>query len=221
MKKILATTLIFSAIGLSVIAFGVGGLPRPNPNADAVNQGPDVDTATAVVQLKGAPVSTNPTTKPPHGKKIDFNGRAVRSYRAQLNAKRNEFKQWLRANAPRARVTSEYDISLNAVAVQLNGASLATIAAAPMVQSAEYNVLYHPNLSESYKIINASDAWTAAGGRATAGAGIKIGDIDTGIDETHPFFDPTGFAYPPGFPKCDPLDSLSHHEDQDCKYVSP
>jgi len=89
-----------------------------------------------------------------------------------------------------------------------------------MVQSAEYNVLYHPNLSESYKIINASDAWTAAGGRANAGAGIKIGDIDTGIDQTHPFFDPTGFSYPPGFPKCDAADSASHHEDQGCNYVS-
>ena len=223
MKKILAITLIFSAIGLGVIAFGVGGSPRPNANADAVYQGPDVDTASAVVQLKGDPVSTNPSTKPTRGRKIDFNGQAVRSYRAQLAAGRNEFKQWLRANAPRARVTSEYDISLNAVAVQLNGTPLATLAAAPMVQSAEYNALYHPNLSESYKIINASDAWTAAGGRANAGAGIKIADIDTGIDNNHPFFDPTGFNFPTEggpWPKCDAADSASHHQDQDCNYTS-
>src|SRR4029077_2234805 len=221
MKKIFATLLIFSSIALSVIAFGVGGSPRPNANADSFTKRQDVDHSSAIVQLKGDPISTNPTTKPPHGKKIDFNGRAVRSYRAQLNAKRNEFKQWLRANAPRARVTSEYDISLNAVAVQLNGASLATIAAAPMVQSAEYNALYHPNLSQSHFIVNADPAWAAAGGRAMAGAGIKIGDIDTGIDNTHPFFDPTGFSYPAGFPKCDAADSNSHHQDQDCKYVSP
>jgi minor extracellular serine protease Vpr len=224
MKKILATILIFSAIGLGVIAFGVGRSPRPdarpNPNADAFTRGPDVDRSSAVVQLRGDPLSTSPRTKPAHGRKIDFNSNAVRSYRAQLNAGRNEFKRWLQANAPRAKVTGEYDISLNAVAVKLNGTPLATIAAAPMVQSAEYNALYYPNLSESYKIINASDAWTAAGGRATAGAGIKIGDIDTGIDETHPFFDPTGFSYPEGFPKCDAADSASHHEDQDCNYVS-
>ena len=222
MKKILATFLISSSIALSVIAIGVGGSAgnRPNASADAFNHGPAVDASSAVVQLKGDPISTNPSTKPPRGRKIDFNGQAVRSYRAQLNAKRNEFKRWLRANAPGARVTGEYDIPLNAVAVQLNGTPLATIAAAPMVQSAEYNALYYPNLSESYKIINASDAWTAAGGRATAGAGIKIGDIDSGIDETHPFFDPTGFSYPPGFPKCDAADSASHHEDQDCNYVS-
>jgi subtilisin family serine protease len=54
-----------------------------------------------------------------------------------------------------------------------------------------------------------------------AGAGIKIGDIDTGIDQTHPFFNPTGFSYPAGFPKCDAADSTSHHPDQDCEYVSP
>ena len=220
MKKILATLLILSAVGLSVIAFGRGDSSRPNASADNFYSGPDVDNSSAIVQLKGDPISTNPSTKPAHGRKIDFNGQPVRSYRAQLNQKRNEFKQWLRANAPRAKVTGEYDISLNAVAVQLNGTPLATIAAAPMVQSAEYNALYHPTLSESYKIINASDAWTAAGGRATAGAGIKIGNIDSGIDETHPFFDPTGFSYPPGFPKCDAADSASHHEDQDCNYVS-
>jgi subtilisin family serine protease len=223
MKKILAASLVFCSVALSVIALGVGGsaTTRPNANADAFNRGPDVDRSSAIVQLKGDPLTTHPATKPAAGKKIDFKGNAVRSYRAQLNAGRNEFKRWLRANAPRARVTSEYDISLNAVAVQLNGTALATIAAAPMVERAEYNALYHPNLSESYKIINATDAWNAAGGRSAAGAGIKIGDIDTGIDETHPFFDPTGFSYPPGFPKCDAADSNSHHEDQDCKYVSP
>ena len=222
MKKILATLLIFSAIGLSVIAFGVrGGSSRPNVNADAFNRGPAVDRSSAVVQLKGDPLSTSPRTKPAHGRKIDFKSNAVRSLRAQLNAQRNEFKQWLRANAPRAKVTSDYDVSLNAVAVQLNGTSLATIAAAPMVQSAEYNALYHPTLSQSHFIVNADPAWAAAGGRATAGAGIMIGDIDTGIDNTHPFFDPTGFSYPSGFPKCDAADSNSHHQDQDCKYVSP
>src|SRR5438034_2336604 len=223
MKKIIAAFLVFSSIALSVIALGVGrsATTRPNASADALNRGPDVDRSSAIVQLKGDPVSTHSATKSTAGKKIDFNNNNVRSYRAQLAAGRNEFKRWLRANAPRARVTSEYDVSLNAVAVELNGTALEAIAAAPMVERVEYNALYHPNLSESYKIINAMDAWNAAGGRSVAGAGIKIGDIDTGIDESHPFFDPTGFSYPPGFPKCDAADSNSHHADQDCKYVSP
>src|SRR5438445_4288596 len=223
MKKIIAAFLIFSSIGLSVIALGVGGsaTTRPNANADAFIRTQDIDNSSAIVQLKGNPITTYSATKPAAGRKLDFKSYAVRSYRAQLAAGRNEFKRWLRTNAPRARVTSEYDVSLNAVAVELNGTPLQTIAAAPMVERAEYNALYHPTLSESYKIINAMDAWNAAGGRSVAGAGIKIGDIDSGIDETHPFFDPTGFTYPTGFPKCDAADSNSHHQDQDCNYVSP
>jgi minor extracellular serine protease Vpr len=207
-----------------MIAFGIGkrsATTGPNPNADSFSQGPAVDTSSVVVKLKGDPLSTYSGTKPAHGRKIDFSGNAVQSYRAQVKTGRNEFKQWLRSNAPSATVTSEYDISLNGVAVELNGTPLATIAAAPMVERAEYNLLCHPNLSQSYHIINATGAWNAAGGRAGAGAGIKIGDIDSGIDETHPFFDSTGFSYPPGFPKCDARDSFTHQEDENCKYVSP
>src|SRR5258705_1939609 len=157
MKKILATLLIFSAIGLGVVAFGVrGGSSRPNVNADAFNTGPDVDQSSAVVQLKGDPISTNPSTKPQHGRKIDFKSQGVRSYRAQLNQKRNEFKRWLRANAGRARVTGEYDVSLNAVAVQLNRTPPAGIAGAPMVQNAADNAPLPPTLSQGYQIIQAS-----------------------------------------------------------------
>jgi minor extracellular serine protease Vpr len=223
MKKILAVSLIFSSVALSVIALGVGGpaTTRPNANADSFASGPTVDPSSVIVQLKGAPLSTHSATKPARGKKLDFNRNIVKSYRAQLSALRNDFKRWLQANAPRAKITSEYDISLNAVAVKLNGTPLQTIAAAPMVERVGPNVLYHPNLSESYKIISASDAWAAAGGRSTAGAGIKIGIIDTGIDELHPFFDPTGFSYPPGFPKCDAADSSTNTPDSNCEHVTP
>jgi subtilisin family serine protease len=226
MKKILAVFLISSSIALTVIALGGGGSSSggsgtaPSASTDNFISGPSVDTTSAIVQLNGDPLSTYVQTKPPKGKKIDFNSDTVKSYRAQLSALRNDFKQWLQANAPNAQITSQYDISLNAVAVQLNGTSLDTIAAAPMVQQVQYNTLYYPDLSQSYKIINASGAWTAAGGRAMAGAGIKIGDIDTGIDNKHPFFDPTGFSYPAGFPKCDAADSTTNTPDKNCKYVT-
>src|SRR6266480_1221218 len=214
-------TLFILAAAIAVFGASSGGSSRPNANADAFKQGPSVDTSSAIVQLKGDPLSTSRATKPARGKKIDFKSNTVKSYRAQLSALRNDFKRWLQANAPRAKITSQYEISLNSVSVQLNGTSLETIAGAPMVQQVQYNGLYHPDLSESYKIINALGAWGGQAGRATAGAGIKIGDIDTGIDNLHPFFNPAGFSYPPGFPKCDAADSTSHTPDQDCEYVSP
>src|SRR6266851_2142171 len=47
-------------------------------------------------------------------------------------------------------------------------------------------------------------AWAAVGGVANAGAGIKIGVLDTGIDQTHPFLTDNTLAPPAGFPKFDP-----------------
>ena len=31
--------------------------------------------------------------------------------------------------------------------------------------------------------------------------GVKVAVVDDGVDHEHPFLDPTGFSYPPGFPK--------------------
>src|SRR5437773_9537166 len=219
---IAATLLILGAAMFSVAAINGGGSKSStSASTDNFQKGPAVDKSSVIVVLQGDPLSKNSSTKPAPGKKIDFNSTTVKSYRAQLSARRNDFKQWLHTYAPNAKVTSQYDISLNAVAVQLNGESRDTIARAPMVQSVQYNALYHPVLSESHKIINAANAWNAAGGRSHAGAGIKIGDIDSGIDETHPFFDPSGFSYPSGFPKCDAADSSTHKVDQNCEHVSP
>src|SRR6266704_1411304 len=149
---ILAGTTLSMALSTAALG-GAGGTSgrsaSPNASADNFNTGPTVDTTSAIVQLTGAPVSTYPGTKPSPGRKINFNGTAVRSYRAQLGAERNAFRNWLQANAHKVVITSQYDISLNAVAVQLNGTSLATIAAAPMVEQVQYNALSHPDLSQS------------------------------------------------------------------------
>ena len=90
------------------------------------------------------PVATAAKTKPAQGKKIDWAGTNVRAYRAELSSRRNQFKQWLKTAAPKARVTGEFDISLNAVAVQLNGTSLATLRTSPLVTRAEYEGVYTP-----------------------------------------------------------------------------
>ena len=37
--------------------------------------------------------------------------------------------------------------------------------------------------------------------RAPAETGVKVAVVDDGVDHEHPFLDPTGFSYPPGFPK--------------------
>ncbi len=59
---------------------------------------------------------------------------------------------------------------------------------------------YRTSLDRGPKLIGADELWGAPG-FGTAGNGIKIAIIDDGVDQTHPFFSPTGYSYPPGFPK--------------------
>ncbi|TMA84027.1 MAG: hypothetical protein E6J63_23730 [Deltaproteobacteria bacterium] len=177
---------------LSLFAVSSAAIGAPS---DGATSRPGEDKASAIVQLKGDPLATSAKTKPPQGKKIDFDSAAVKSYRANLSALRNDFKAWLRTNAPGAKVTGEFDISLNAVSLSLNGEKLETIAAAPMVQRAEYQGLYYPTVDDpDLGLINAIAAWGGRAGAATAGAGVKVAIIDTGIDVTHPCFKDAGYA---------------------------
>src|SRR6266576_7073382 len=184
----------FFCVGVAAAAVTLAAPVLAAPNADTAQQAKQ-DTSSALVQLNAEPLATYVKTKPPHGKKIDFTSNDVKSYRAQLSAMRNDYKAWLRANAPQAKVTGEFDISLNAVAVQLNGATLPQISATPMVKRAEYEGLYHPTDADpDLALISATQAWAASGGAANAGAGVKVAIVDTGIDLTHPCFSDTGYA---------------------------
>ncbi len=154
-----------------------------------------VDKGSALVQLAGAPLSTYAKTKPAQGKKIDFNSATVKSYKAHLASLRNQFKHWLHTAAPKAQVVGGYDLSLNAVAVKLNGTSLATIRTSSLVVRAEYEGLYYPTADDpDLGAISAAAGWKNAGqAPATAGDGVKVGVIDTGIDIKSPCFSDDGY----------------------------
>jgi subtilisin family serine protease len=190
----LAAALFIAAFALFSVA--ITGRIQAQPNSDGAKANRQtIDTSSVIVQLKGDPLSTYVKTKPAQGKKIDFNNTTVKSYRAQLSALRNDFKQWLQANAPKAQVTGQYDISLNAVAVQLNGTAKSTIETAPQAAHVEYQGIYYPNddRDPDLALIHAVQAWNAGGGAAHAGEGVKVAIVDTGIDVTHPCFSDAGY----------------------------
>jgi subtilisin family serine protease len=190
--RIVFATAVTASLLASSAAYADPG--RGGHQTDGTTTRSDVDTARAIVQLALAPVTTATKTKPAPGKKVDFNNRATKSYRAVLSAQRNDFKRWLRANAPKVKVTGEFDLTLNAVAVKLNGTPLTTLRRAPMATDVQYEGIYYPTDDQpDLTQINAYDAWTRVGGEENAGAGVKVGVIDSGIDATHSCFDDTGY----------------------------
>jgi minor extracellular serine protease Vpr len=199
------SAIAIAAIAVLVAVAPAGAASRASrPTSDSLASRSTVDKAYALVQLKGAPLSTYSKTKPAAGKKVDFSSATTKNYRALLSAQRNTFKKWLLANAPKARVTGSWDISLNAVSVKLNGTTLTKLRSSTLVVRAEYEGLYYPTADDpDLGIIDAIAAWSAngKGGAADAGKGVRVAIVDTGIDQDHACFDDAGYTAPAGFPR--------------------
>jgi subtilisin family serine protease len=164
-------------------------------------------TAAAVLCLSGAGLgasATAPATEvvvtlksPP----LSAFGRSLASasYRRQLAAAQAAASRNVLAAIPTARIRWRYSAVVNGFAVVLPRSEIARLARVPGVARVWPNVRYHTLLDRSPQVIGADKLWGPT--FATAGNGMKIAIVDDGLDATHPFFDPSGFAYPAGFPK--------------------
>jgi subtilisin family serine protease len=114
------------------------------------------------------------------------------------------------APVPGVRVHWPYGVALNGVSVLVPASDLARLRAVPGA-TVWPSLTYHSLRGASGTAASAAEvnvAPTLIGATAlwgsnlvTAGQGMKIGIIDDGIDQAHPYFNPSGFSYPAGFPK--------------------
>jgi subtilisin family serine protease len=124
--------------------------------------------------------------------------RAPEAY-AQLAREQRAFRRELAARLPQAEIGWRYRLVANGFSLSLPRSELPRLHALPGVREVLPAGSYAPRLSATPQQIGAPALWGQ--GLDTAGQGVKIGIIDSGIDAGHPFFDPTGYAMPAGFPK--------------------
>lgn len=177
--------VLVSLLALAMPA-GVIAAPPQKPSATADY---------AIVTLTDAPLATYTggvnglaATKPLHGR-LDPASPAYRAYQRFLANEHANYRAFLAKQLPQAEVVAEYDTVLNGFAVKLNGANVNSLTRGPKAASAEASWVYAPTMNVSVDIINAPAIWTSLGGQADAGSGVKVGIIDTGIRDDHPFFD--------------------------------
>lgn len=144
----------------------------------------------AIVVFAGDPLVTHPKTAGLPAP-LNLDAAPVRAVRKELAAQHDRFRGWLEALP--VTVTREYHLVVNAVAVDLNGASLDNLRDAPGVRGVYRTRSYEPldTRDPDLRLINAVKAWRTqhVGGAVNAGAGIDVGIIDSGIDVEHPCFD--------------------------------
>jgi subtilisin family serine protease len=124
---------------------------------------------------------------------------ASRTYLRHLDAVQRVVEARIRTAIPGVAVRWRYGVTLNGFAVVVPRARLDRLGRVPGVARVWPSITYHPLLDRTPQLIGATSLWGPT--LATAGQGMKIAIIDQGIDPTHPFFNPAGFAYPPDFPK--------------------
>ena len=131
-------------------------------------------------------------------RKLNFASSFARSYVSRLETAQDAAIAKLRTELPAATVSRRYRVLLNGFAVSLPYAQLPKLLELDLAEKVYPSLTYTSLLNRGASVIGASQFAGVTGAR---GEGIKVAVVDDGIDVEHPFFDPTGYSYPAGFPK--------------------
>ncbi len=135
---------------------------------------------------------------------------AAVSYLRTLAASQRTLAARLAVALPAARIRWHYGVTLDGVSVVLPSADLPRLRALPgatvwptvtyhALRDATGTAVAATQLNRGPTLVGATSLWGP--NLETAGQGMKIGLVDDGIDQAHPYFHSSGFSYPAGFPK--------------------
>jgi subtilisin family serine protease len=178
----------------------------PESVIDAVKAG-DRDRVPVILLLENDPVATYegdvpglaPTSPRVTGRPtIDPAATEVRRYRSFLRGRQDAAVTATRAAIPAAVETGRLDILVNAVSMVVPSAEVEDLATVPGVEAVLLDELLQPDTYGSVDFIGAPAAWDASGGVGSAGEGVVVGVLDSGVWPENPAFsdpDPSGKGY--------------------------
>ncbi|MCX6596211.1 MAG: S8 family serine peptidase [Acidobacteria bacterium] len=126
-------------------------------------------------------------------------GRAASNQRLTIQRQQAQFRRTMEASG--VEVLGQMDTVANALSVRMSAAAALRLEGEPGVKRVVAVYQRHALLDRAAQIHRVSQVWQTLGGADKAGAGIKIGIIDTGIDPDHPGTKDTSLTMPEGFPK--------------------
>ena len=154
----------------------------------------------------------------------DFKSRAALTSReasvagGRLVARQEQLKATLAAR--QIPVVSATHTLLNAVYVFTTRERAMELAKLPGVARVARDLPIVPALNRALPLVNAAQAWSVVGGYENAGREVKIGVLDTGIDQTHPGFQDSSLPIPDGFPKCEVIPGAGTATIDECSYTT-
>jgi uncharacterized protein (TIGR03437 family) len=170
-----------------------GDSQRTQPGSWAVERGDRY-----ILMLEDPPLAALPQ----FASRAEF--KADRPERRAILARQSQIVRALQER--KARVVLQTDTLLNAIFVDARTADPEELAQLPGVRGVYLAKAARRQANTALDLVRARNAWAQVGGQGNAGAGVRIGVIDSGIDHRHPAFNDEGFTVPAGFPRATPGD---------------
>lgn len=149
-----------------------------------------------VVELSGDPAVRTLAKRTAH---LAAHDPQFRSHRAAVRASQRRPRAALVSAG--AQVLDSVDTVANALIVSIPDSEVSRLSNVPGVLRIHRVHLVRKTLDHALPIHKVPDAWaTLSNGQSSAGLGIKIAMIDTGIDVNHPGFQDASLTPPDGFP---------------------
>ncbi|HEY8979763.1 MAG TPA: S8 family serine peptidase [Streptomyces sp.] len=191
-----ATLLATAVVGTLVLAPATPALAAPAQGQLTQH----LPAGIYFVQLAEQPVATDPATAAKPGTRIDITTDAVREHVRKLKQERDEVLDTVHGVKP----FYSYQLLLNGFAAKLTAAQASELARTPGVLALTRNTMLHPLAAAKTKsTLPAADTADflglkkpgglyakIPGGQKHAGAGMILGDLDTGIYPDSPSFAP-------------------------------
>lgn len=152
-----------------------------------------------IVELQGAPLVGRLAPQGKQSAAAALRTAAADEPRRQLRAEQAAVQAALAERA--VTVLDRVEAVANALIVEMPDARVAEVAALPGVARVYPVAVQKRRLEEAITLHRVREAWQTLGGSDRAGAGIKIGIIDSGIDVSHPAFRDANLPALPGYPK--------------------
>ncbi len=180
--------LIALPLGLPAHASAASGTPKTEVVAELV--APPLARAFADSRVLTSAVKS---------RRLDLRSPTSTAYLRRLDAEQQAVAARIRRAIPEAEVRWRYQLVLDGLAVYLPESAIPRLRRVAGVASVANGIAYRGGTEASASAIAAPFLWGPT--FSTVGQGLKIGIIDDGLDQTHPFFDPSGYTMPAGFPK--------------------
>ena len=157
-----------------------------------------------IVRLRRPSLVSRLVSVEPPGADLRIRARTLSSeaYEAQLRVEHRSFSDRISADG-RLQVIGGCTYLINVVFIRGERTAAEALRSDPEVSGVFPSRIRYPTLDTAIEMIRADSVWSSLGGISEAGRGVKIGIVDSGIQQNQPMFRGTGLTPPSGFPKVD------------------